>query len=93
MAANTIVCVRCPDEVIQLLDTVCKVYGFSRAELLRTGAIHYCQQLLITNTLEDLSYACHRLAKQAGDNDSIDKNLIAEMDNIIQVLNSKLCVD
>ena len=88
---NTIVSVRCPDEVIQLLDTVCKVYGFTRAELLRTGAINYCQQLLITNTLEDLSYVCHGIAKQAGDN--IDKNLIAEMDKLVQVLNSKLCVD
>ena len=90
---NTIVAVRCPDEVIQLLDTVCKVYGFTRAELLRTGAINYCQQLLITNTLEDLSYACHRLSKQAADSDNIDKNLIAEMDRLVQVLNSKLCVD
>ena len=90
---NTIVSVRCPDEVIQLLDTVCKVYGFTRAELLRTGAINYCQQLLITNTLEDLSYACHRLAKQAGDNNNIDKNLVAEMDSLIKVLNAKLCVD
>ena len=89
--SNTIVSVRCPDEVIKLLDTVCKVYGFSRAELLRTGAINYCQQLLITNTLEDLSYACHRFSREAGDN--IDKNLIAEMDSIIKVLNRKLCVD
>lgn len=81
--ANQIVNVRCPAPVIELLDRVCDLYGFTRAELLRAGAISYCQQLLITDSLQRLEH----LLKAS---DSLDSDCIQEINSLVDSLSKHL---
>ena len=91
--ANTMVTVRCPAPVIGLIDQVCNLYGFSRAELLRTGAINYCQQLLITDTLQRLSDTCRLLNSSCENGNAVDADLVREMDKLVGVLSTHLGLD
>lgn len=61
---NTLVTARCSEQVIALIDKVGKMYGMSRAELMRTGAIHYCQQLLLTDTMEQINDLCQSISSE-----------------------------
>ena len=55
MAKDSVkIMVRCPEYVLQLVDTVCNMYGFSRAEIMRMGAINYCQSILATDALKNV---------------------------------------
>lgn len=67
MPANPMINVRCPQYVIDLIDKVCDMYGFTRAELMRTGAINYCQSLLVTDSLKNLCNVVERLNKTKSD--------------------------
>lgn len=47
--------VRCSKEITELFDQVCDIYGMTRAELLRAGAISYCKELLALSTLQHIA--------------------------------------
>lgn len=83
--------VRCPDPVGKLIDQVCKLYGCSRADLMRTGTIDYCQKLLLTDTLQRLSVACHKVSEGV-DIGKIDKEALEEMDKLSQLMLSQISV-
>lgn len=90
--ANTTINVRCSDPVIELLDKVCGLYGFSRSEVMRTGAISYCQQLLMMDTLQRLNDTCHLVADKANNN-NLDQHTLDEMDELCNVLCKHLGVE
>lgn len=83
--ANQMVTVRCPAPVIELLDRVCDLYGFTRAELMRAGAISYCQQLLITDSLQ-------RLEQLLKSSDSFASDSIREINSLVDTLSKHLGV-
>ena len=89
---NTIVNVRCPAQVIGLIDEVCKLYGFTRADILRAGAISYCQQLLVTDTLQRLNQTCHTVADKC-DNNNLDKRALEDMDKLVELLCKRLGIE
>lgn len=72
---NTLVTARCSDEVITLIDKVGKMYGISRAELMRTGAIRYCQELLTTDTLERINDIIRVYSAKVDEMSEEDKNI------------------
>lgn len=72
---NTLVTARCSDEVITLIDKVGKMYGISRAELMRTGAIRYCQELLLTDTLERINDIIRVYSAKVDEMTEEDKNI------------------
>lgn len=83
--ANTTINVRCSDPIINLLDEVCGLYGFTRSEVMRMGAISYCQQLLMTDTLQRLNHTCHLVADKANNN-NLDQQTLNQMDELCNVL-------
>ena len=89
---NTIVNVRCPAHVIELIDEVCRIYGFTRADILRAGAISYCQQLLVTDTLQRLNQTCHTVADKC-DNNKLDMKSLEDMDKLLELLCKRLGID
>ena len=84
--------VRCSEEVLSLVDDVCKLYGLTRAEVMRNGAISYCQQLLITDTLQRLNQTCHTVADKC-DNNKLDMKSLEDMDKLVELLCKRLGVD
>lgn len=89
---NTIVNVRCPGPVIDLMDEVCRLYGFTRADLLRAGAIKYCQELLVTDTLQRLNDTCHTVAEKC-DNNKLDMQSLEDMDKLVTLLCKRLGIE
>ena len=90
MAVNsTFVGVRCPDEVVNLVDQVGSLYGLTRAEIMRNGAINYCQQLLVTDTLQQLNQVARKVAAKA-DKCKIDTRSLQEMENLVSLLYKRL---
>lgn len=89
---NNIINVRCPAQVIELIDEVCKLYGFTRAEVMRAGVISYCQQLLVTDTLQRLNQTCHTVADKC-DNNKLDMKSLEDMDKLVELLCKRLGVD
>ena len=84
--------VRCSDEVLNLVDDVCKLYGLTRAEVMRNGAISYCQQLLVTDTLQRLNETCHVVADKC-DNSNLDMKTLDDMDRLVELLCERLGID
>lgn len=84
--------VRCSDEVLDLIDQVCSLYGLTRAEIMRNGAISYCQQLLLTDTLQRLSYTCHDVLDKHQDS-KLDKKAIEDMDKLVTLLCKRLGIE
>lgn len=84
--------VRCSDEVLSLVDDVCKLYGLTRAEVMRNGAISYCQQLLITDTLQRLNKTCHTVADKF-DNNNLDRKTLEDVDKLVELLCKRLGID
>ena len=83
--ANTLVTVRCPDNVLKIIDEVCSLYGFSRSELMRLGALNYCQQILATDALDNLNKTCRALSEQC-DNKNIDMSTVQELEALVDSL-------
>lgn len=81
--------VRFPEKTIALIDDVCKIYGFSRSELLRAGAVHYCQQLLVTDSLQSIASACYEVAQKAH-NGVISDDDMKSLDNLLTSLQGQL---
>ena len=84
--------VRCSEEVINLVDDVCRLYGLTRAEVMRNGAISYCQQLLITDTLQRLNQTCHTVADKC-DNNKLDVKTLDDMDKLVGLLCKRLGIE
>lgn len=62
--ANNLVNIRVPEPIMSLMDTCCELYGFKRAELMRTATIHYCQSLLMTNSIEQIQDTIMNIRKR-----------------------------
>lgn len=84
--------VRCSDEVLNLVDDVCRLYGLTRAEVMRNGAITYCQQLLLTDTLQRLNQTCHTVSEKCNDG-NLDKRTLDDMDRLCDLLFKRLNID
>lgn len=84
--------VRCSEEVLNLVDNVCDLYGLTRAEVMRNGAISYCQQLLLTDTLQRLNQTCHTVAEKC-DKNKLDMETLDNMDKLVELLCQRLCID
>lgn len=67
MAESVKIMVRCPPYVLELIDKVCELTGFSRAELMRTGTINYCQSLLATDALKSVCEVAFKLNSQVNE--------------------------
>lgn len=63
--------IRCPEYVLKLLDTVCNMYGFTRAEVCRMGAITFCQSLLATDTLKSVCDMAYKLNSELKDGQAV----------------------
>jgi antitoxin component of RelBE/YafQ-DinJ toxin-antitoxin module len=88
--ANKFVNVRCPQKVIDLLDSVCELYGFTRSELMRTGAINYCNQLLATDSLLKINETCHEVADKASkEGKEIDLEALKDIDMLVDVISKQ----
>lgn len=84
--------VRCSEEVLSLVDDVCRLYGLTRAEVMRNGAISYCQQLLLTDTLQRLNTTCHTVADKYN-NGELDMKILNDMDRLVELLCKRLGVE
>ena len=89
---NTIVNVRCPGPVIDLMDEVCRLYGDTRADLIRAAARKYCQDLLVTDTLQRLNDTCHTVAEKC-DNNKLDMQSLEDMDKLVTLLCKRLGIE
>jgi hypothetical protein len=88
--ANKFVNVRCPKKLIELLDSVCELYGFTRSELMRTGAINFCNQLLATDSLLKMTEACHDVADQLSkEGKEIDSKSLESIDMLAEMISKQ----
>ena len=87
--AMQIVAVRCPPAVIELLDSIGEVYGFSRSELLRAGGVLYCQQLLATDSLKQVVKACYEVSSKTSKGTLQEKDLDA-LENLLNAMQGQL---
>jgi hypothetical protein len=71
------------------------MYGFTRSELMRTGAINYCQQLLLTSALENFSDLSASVRKRCDNNDMSEETLsqFAQLEKLVQDMKKHLGID
>jgi hypothetical protein len=89
--ANNLVNIRVPEPIMSLMDTCCELYGFKRAELMRTATIHYCQSLLMTNSIEQIQDTIMNIRKRvelADDENKINSEMKLLDDILIKLKNS-----
>lgn len=93
--ANNLVNIRVPEPIMSLMDTCCELYGFKRAELMRTATIHYCQSLLMTNSIEQIQDTIMNIRKRvelADDENKINSEMEL-LDDILKKLKNSVGVE
>ena len=84
--------VRCSEQVLNLVDEVGELYGLTRAEIMRNGAISYCQQLLVTDTLQRLNQTCRDIGKKL-DTEITDLKTLDELESLVDLLHKRLGIE
>lgn len=75
--------VRLSGKALELIDYCGSLYGFSRQDILRAGAMHYCQQLLSLQSFQKLCETAQKLSQETGD---IDVHRLEELnDELVQL--------
>lgn len=94
MSTNQLLTARCSKPVIDMIDKCCAEYGFSRSEIMRTGAINYCQQLLLTSSLEHLLDLTSSIRSKVDDEGLSDEMLkqFDEMERFVNEMQKHLCL-
>lgn len=79
--------VRLSGKACEIIDYCGNLYGLSRQEILRSGAIHYCQQLLALQSFQQLCDTAQQLTNTNGE---IDKERLAELNTELMQLERSL---
>ena len=78
--------VRLSGKALELVDYCGTLYGFTRQDILRAGAMYYCQQLLALQSFQQLCSSAQKLAAD----DIIDKTKLDEFNAILVKLEHSL---
>lgn len=78
--------VRLSGKALELVDYCGTLYGFTRQDILRAGAMYYCQQLLALQSFQQLCSSAQKLAAD----DIIDKSKLDEFNAILVKLEHSL---